>query len=752
MKSTTMTACVLAALLVSAAARVSGADADLEARKRAMLARVQDVIPKELAEDKTWFRQIREKHPAMIRDGILDVTLYDGWAGNPVDPTGRQDSLKALQKAIIDARDEALAAFFPSGTYLVSDTLNCMKKITAIRKGKKKGELRWMTWDGKRVIVLIGSNKGERPVIKLVDGAAGFDEPEDPKPVVIVWTQPEGEITRIKPAQAGREHGNGFNMIYRGIDIDIGKGNRGAIGLCMTGAQGCSIEDCRVNATGGYAGFFFTPGAGAGVANIEVEGGDYGLYCPNNPPSSVIVGGIFKNQRVRSFHCVAFTHIGFVGCTFVKKEAPIVSLAKYDWCTVGGGFFMKDCRIELEQKNGRAAIDNDIGQIVYLKDVYLRGADHVLEHKGTKTIPCPADAWTHVAEYACRKDRTDIIVNGKITNEEYVRARPSPAGPPADLIARHIWQKLPSFEDADAKNVRDPNIGAVGDGKADDTAALQKAIDTHRKVFLPKGRYKISRTLNLKADTILFGSAKTHVEITNDVDWHPPVPTPMVRTVDDPQARTWLGHVKFQLKEDTPANDKVYILHWRAGRSSVVKSLQDGKTWAKKNKPAGSLYRVSGNGGGKWYFWTCFSGHYRDGGCSEDFRFMTIENTREPLIFYGFNPEHNGAAMVDVRNARNVDILATKVEHVRSPSIAVFNSQNVNIIGFGGHAGSGPDRGLIEVSNARDVSVALVGSSRLRQDGADRRTGKPPKWYALLENHQNHRTQTRQAVAFFRRD
>ncbi|MBN1670385.1 MAG: hypothetical protein JXR37_05110 [Kiritimatiellae bacterium] len=732
--------CIAAAILLGSLS-AEAAD-DLQARKRAMLERVRDVLPDELAKDRSWFDKLSETHGDMIRDGFLDVTLYDGWQGNPVDPTGRKDSLKALQKAIVDARDKALVAFFPSGTYLVSDTLNCMKKITAVRKWKN-GTLKWMTWEGKKIPNLIGSTQGKRPVIKLTDRADGFDNPEDPKPVVIVWTQFEGEITRIKPRDALKQHGNGFYMVYRGIDIDIGKGNRGAVGLCMTGAQGCSIEDCRVNAEGGFAGFYFTPGAGAGVANIEVDGGDYGLYAPNNPPSAVIAGGIFRNQAVGSFLCSSFTHVGFVGCTFIRKEAPLVSLPTYNWCTVGGGFFMKDCRIEIERKNGRAVIDNAVGQLVQLKDVYIRGAEYLVEDKTGKRLPCAAP-WTHVAEYASLKKNTHMIVNGRQINEEYVRCGPNPAGPPADLMSRHIWTQLPSFEDPDAKNVRDPDIGAKGDGKTDDTAALQKAIDGHRKVFLPKGQYNISRPLTLRRDTVLFGTAKAHAVIANDEAWHPAVETPMIATADDPNATTFLGSVAFMLDERAAATGKLYMLHWRAGRNSIVKSIRGGVQHPTQKRPAGSLYRISDHGGGKWYFWTCFS-NYRDGGCDKDFRYLTIENTREPLVFYAFNPEHSAATLVELRNATNVDILGTKVEQTRS-SIEVDRCENINILGFGGHAQARTDRGIVEVRDSSHISISMVGSSHIRPNT------DTPEFYTLLEEHGSQQTRTRQAVALFRRD
>ncbi len=53
--------------------------------------------------------------------------------------------------------------------------------------------------------------------------------------------------------------------------------------------------------------------------------------------------------------------------------------------------------------------------------------------------------------------------------------------------------------EAGVLNVRDPQFGAKGDGVSDDTVAIQKALteglDKHRIVYLPKGTYLVSDTL-----------------------------------------------------------------------------------------------------------------------------------------------------------------------------------------------------------------------------------------------------------------
>jgi parallel beta-helix repeat protein len=57
-------------------------------------------------------------------------------------------------------------------------------------------------------------------------------------------------------------------------------------------------------------------------------------------------------------------------------------------------------------------------------------------------------------------------------------------------VQRTVESKL-----QDVVSVKD--FGAVGDGVADDTAAIQAAIDSGKTAYVPKGTYKISATLNL---------------------------------------------------------------------------------------------------------------------------------------------------------------------------------------------------------------------------------------------------------------
>ena len=73
------------------------------------------------------------------------------------------------------------------------------------------------------------------------------------------------------------------------------------------------------------------------------------------------------------------------------------------------------------------------------------------------------------------------------------------AAPPDDLQSRHLWDDtFPTWETPGAVNVKAAPYGAMGDGETDDTSAIQQAIDDCDTVFLPRGKYLVSRTLRLR--------------------------------------------------------------------------------------------------------------------------------------------------------------------------------------------------------------------------------------------------------------
>lgn len=74
----------------------------------------------------------------------------------------------------------------------------------------------------------------------------------------------------------------------------------------------------------------------------------------------------------------------------------------------------------------------------------------------------------------------------------------------AGAVTRTSTDKL-----SDMVSVKD--FGAVGDGLADDTAAIQNALAVHNAVFVPEGEYLVSSTIRLNARQSLAGAGQRSV-------------------------------------------------------------------------------------------------------------------------------------------------------------------------------------------------------------------------------------------------
>jgi Pectate lyase superfamily protein len=669
--------------------------------------------------------------------GLVDVTA----APFKADCTGRKDSTKAIGSAVNFARDHQMVCFFPSGTYLISDTIECRQKLTVRRSGRIAS--------GKQFpCVLVGSAIGKRPVILLAPKSQGFADPERRKIAVhFVNCNTGHEIDPAKGPLAPQANCS-YNQMFRNIDIVIGKGNSGAIGIRMQAAEGSSIQDVTIDATHGHTGMQGATGSGGSHHNIKVIGGRVGIDTRGFPPQ-------FTETGPGTQPGATMAHITLIG----QSETPFYNCSKGPMTGVGWHITALGGRTAIvSRKPGKNVywvsqfnlIDSivafthaddanqiiDAGQGAYLRNVYSRNASSI-----TRGMPLEAAGWQHVRQALITAKATafkGIKKTYSIEQPAYIdgaRKTPPPIvtptkEPPVDIRRKHIWDdSFPSWESPGVVNIKD-KYGVKGDGVSDDTSALQKAIDENTIVFLPKGMYRVSDTLRLKPDSKLIGVAH-HLSVI--FSCYPfgalgkgAAPKPIVATADKRDAATVIAFVGIAVLKEVPKgklatvkdqNVPCYALLWRSGGKSIVRSpgikrVHDGSALvAPGSGPVDKLswkhpyVRIEGNGGGKWY------NFFIHGVCKDraEYRHILVRGTKGPLAFYHLHAQHaEGFSQCEFRDSENITIYGAKTE-CATHFLKVVNSKRIYVFGHSGWGTAIPGSGLYIFDNCRDYLLTCFG-------------------------------------------
>lgn len=694
--------------------------------------------------------------------GFIDVTRPPFGA----DPTGAADCTGALQKAIDFARDRQMVCFFPPGTYRVSDTLSCVRQLYRRKNGRVSGAFY-------HPCVIEGSRAGaSRPRILLAPRSPGFDDPERPRHVLHFWARGYANPTTDGKVTDGRgvdEDQPNISMNQRlvNLEIVIGEGNPGAVGLRHQAAEGSAIEDCRIDATHGFAGIEGGIGSGGSSAGVTVVGGRYGLDFRTSQPTPVITGFTLASQTVSAIRYSGRQTLVAAG---LRIDASLCAGPAVDANGGEGKLFLQgpnqkmqgqvclvDSVIDFRPSGGTCdarATAIRSSRSLYLNNVYVRGAGAIAANpEDGFSLAARPEGWTHVGEFArgpavpaaggkpgVPDYRFPIWIDG--ARRESPEVRISAGSPPADLQSRHLWPAaFPHREWPDAVNVKDAPYGAKGDGRADDTDAIQRAVNAADVVFLPKGYFRITRPIDLRPGTRLVGAAQ-HLSILvatgpEGAFADPANPAPLVRSADDAAGDAILAHCGLW----APRNlDGARCLHWRSGAKSVVRGvlflhaplyatpLKRGEAPAAR---ATASILVTGHGGGRWY-------NIFDGGehpQAPGYRHLLVEGAAGPLSIYQLSPQHVVSdAAVEIRGARNVSFFGVKYEG-NSPVVWVRDSDRVRIFGHGGNGKGAEGRSLYRVERTPNflVANAVEGPTRTGMTTLSGFSTDPQKWFMIVE-------------------
>lgn len=706
----------------------------------------------------------------ILRDaGYLVVT--DAPFGAKADGTG--DSTAGINAAIKAGRDQRRAVYFPSGTYLVSDTIFVLK---------------WDLWNTSAGASSVESSNHQlfgcstnRPILKLSSSSlAKFGNASDPRPVVLFHTfaavnasgtaiPPNPEPPYATPANFVERLGNGFNECMQNFVIDT-NGNPGAIGVSFGTCQNSYLNNIRVVGTGSYA-CFNGVGGTQGSADLEGEGGQYGLiyrkFRDFEPGSgSAIVGLRLHGQTVACVEASDYCPQVYVGFHFQKPAGgTVIAVRPQNWATCQHTPVLIDGI--LETPSGTAIVNPE--STLYARNVYVTGTNDLIQTGALATVT-GSGAWKRIVEYSATNPngaaysssgpfpQVDLehmtVVDGVVSSAQQwggsvVQSNAAP--PPGDLWSRHLLtSRLPFIDSGPFVDVRDHGVtpyepsGMAGDlaklayrdnpSPVDHLPGLNAAISAaaaagHNRVFLPRGIYYISASLNLQAHTQLFGPGQKIAAICSYPSWLPTtgVGHYLVTTPDDAAGTASVSNLTLLSNSQlgtvgangTYSGDRFSFLLWRVGRRSFTFGIDTKRRYFDETVPTNERYvhHFTGNGGGRHY-WVEEDGR---GNGHPGYRCIKADSTHEPLVFYGPSMEASkgvtnefcAATNAEFVGCSNVRMYASKREG-RGGTAYFTNCINVAHYGAGVQMVFSPDGQLFKVSGTSNgvlIAVSTVQSA-----------------------------------------
>ncbi|PHY20146.1 glycosyl hydrolase family 28-related protein [Caulobacter sp. BP25] len=611
---------------------------------------------------------------------------------------GRADDTDVVQKAIDSARDKTGhgLVFLPSGRYRLSRTLLVPPGVRVFGVGATRP-----------VFVLGANTPGFQTGVATMIAFMGGDQYQVGEiPVPVPTVRPA--TAKVRDANSGT-----FYSSMSNIDIEIEEGNPAAAAVRFRMAQHAFLRHMNFRLGSAFAGVYQ---AGNIMEDVHFHGGRYGVVTEKTSPAwqFTLVDSTFDGQRDAAIreHEVDLTLVN-VGI----KNTPVgIEIDRGYSDSLWG----KNVRFENVSKAGVIiSAENSVFTQVGFDNAtatntpvfaHFRDSGKTVAGKGRDyrvasfTYGLTLPALGQMGEYKTVVDITPIT---------------------AKTAAAPTLRALPPM--AEWVNVK--TRGVKGDGSTDDTAALQKAIDTHRVLYLPVGFYRVSDTLKLRPETVLIGlhPAITQLFIPDNNPEHlgvgavrPILETP--RGGDNILSGIGLftGRV----------NPRASALLWRSGASSMVndvKIMGGGGTPTADGKPLWSAQARSGDpvADGRWdaqypSIWVTDGG----GGTFADVwspnTFASagfyISDTKTPGYIYQVSVEHHVRNEFVLDNVENWEFLAPQTEQEvgdgpYAVSLEVRNSRNILFANYHGYRVTRsyhPAETAVKLFNSTDIRFRNV--------------------------------------------
>ncbi|MDB6010998.1 MAG: SMP-30/Gluconolaconase/LRE domain protein [Gammaproteobacteria bacterium] len=622
---------------------------------------------------------------------------------------GEADDTDAIQHALDEASEHSGGVvFLPSGRYKISRTILIWPAVRLFGTGRT------------RPVLVLGDNtpgfqKGVSSMVVFTGASRGTSAQGDlgkidlprvpfPPPTVVPF---DPKIWDANPST--------FYSAMSNIDIRIGAGNPAATGVRLRIAQHAFLSNMNFELGSGFAGIYQ---AGNVVHNLHFRGGRYGIVTEKTSPAwqFTVIDSTFEGQKNAA---IREHEAGLTLVNVTMRDVPVgIDIDR----GYGDSMFGKDVRFE-NVRQAAVVISNEnnvFTQVGFVNALarntpvfaQFRDSGHTVNGKGQTyrvgsfsyglTVPA-------AGQLGHFETRADI---------EPVSSLPAP-GPVA------IRPLPPVSEWANAHD-----LGVVGDAEADDTAALQRAIDSHRVVYLPLGAYKVSDTIRLGKSSVLIA---LHPSLTQIVLADG---TPGYQGVGEPKALIQSARGGDAIISGIGLftggiNPRATALLWSAGENSLVDDVKF--ELARDMSPASAMRfnRYNSNRGGaqdparRWdgqypSLWVTNGGGGTFNGIWSPDTFASaglyVSDTHTPGHVYEISVEHHVRNEIVLNRVANWELLAPQTEEefresLNSVSLEIRDSHDIFIANYHGYRVTrtvGPAPAAVRLYGAHDIHFRNV--------------------------------------------
>ncbi|WP_420140656.1 glycosyl hydrolase family 28-related protein [Sphingomonas sp.] len=581
---------------------------------------------------------------------------------------GRADDTDAIQRAIDASLDKTGhgIVFLPSGRYRITRTIVVRRGVRVYGVGPTRPTL------------VLGANKpGFQKGVSTKVAFAGDDQYSvGMVPVPVPPIVPRDTIVRDANSAT-------FYSSMSNVDVEIGPGNQAAAGVRFRVAQHGFLSHMNFRIGSGFAGVYQ---AGNVMDDVHFQGGRYGIVTEKTSPAwqFTLLDSTFEGQRDAAIreHEVDLTLVNVA----IRNTPVGIEIDR----GYGDSMWGKDVRFENVSRAG-IVISNEnnvFTQVGFDNAVASNTPVFARFRDSGKTVAGKGRAY-RVADFSYGLAVPALGKTGTYQTKADITALPSLPAQRAPAI-----RALPEMRAW--TNVK--TLGVKGDSRTDDTAAIQRAIDTHKVLYFPAGFYMVTDSLKLRPETVLIGihPAITQLVIPDNNPKHAGLGT-VVPILETPRGGdnivSGLGLFTGRV------NPRASALLWRSGANSLlddVKIMGGGGTPTADGKPLGAASVRTGDPvtDGRWdaqypSIWVTDNG----GGTFVDVwspntvasAGFYVTDTSTPGHVYEMSVEHHPRYEFVLDNVQNWEFLAPQTEQ---------------------EVGDGPDAISLEIRNSRNLLFA----------------------------------------------